>query len=118
MNDQIHMRRAIDLAAAVRRTTSPNPWVGSVVEPGGFGGATSAPGGPHAEVEALRAAGAAAGGATLYATLEPCAHHGRTPPCVDAIVDAGIGRVVVGIEDPNERVRGGGIRALWDADVG
>ena len=115
--DERHMRRAIELAATVRRTTSPNPWVGSVVEPGGFEGATAPPGGPHAEVEALRAAGGAARGATLYATLEPCAHHGRTPPCVDGIVDAGISRVVVGIEDPDERVRGAGVRALRAAGV-
>jgi diaminohydroxyphosphoribosylaminopyrimidine deaminase/5-amino-6-(5-phosphoribosylamino)uracil reductase len=115
--DERHMRRAMELAAGVRRTTSPNPWVGSVVEPGGFEGATAPPGGPHAEVEALRAAGDAARGATLYATLEPCAHHGRTPPCVDAIVDAGISRVVVGIEDPDERVRGAGVRALRAAGV-
>jgi diaminohydroxyphosphoribosylaminopyrimidine deaminase/5-amino-6-(5-phosphoribosylamino)uracil reductase len=66
---------------------------------------------------ALRAAGHAARGATLYATLEPCAHHGRTPPCVDAIVDAGVARVVVGIEDPDERVRGAGVRALRAAGV-
>jgi diaminohydroxyphosphoribosylaminopyrimidine deaminase/5-amino-6-(5-phosphoribosylamino)uracil reductase len=111
------MRRAMELAATVRRTTSPNPWVGSVVQPGDFEGATAPPGGPHAEVAALQAAGAAARGATLYATLEPCAHHGRTPPCVDAIVDAGISRVVVGIEDPDERVRGAGIRALRAAGV-
>jgi diaminohydroxyphosphoribosylaminopyrimidine deaminase/5-amino-6-(5-phosphoribosylamino)uracil reductase len=117
LSDEQHMRRAIELAAGVRRTTSPNPWVGSVVEPGGFEGATAPPGGPHAEVEALRAAGDAARGATLYVTLEPCAHHGRTPPCVDAIVDAGVSRVVVGIEDPDERVRGAGIRALRAAGV-
>ena len=115
--DEECMRRAMELAATVRRTTSPNPWVGSVVQPGGFEGATAPPGGPHAEVAALQAAGAAARGATLYATLEPCAHHGRTPPCVDAIVDAGISRVVVGIEDPDERVRGAGIRALRAAGV-
>jgi diaminohydroxyphosphoribosylaminopyrimidine deaminase/5-amino-6-(5-phosphoribosylamino)uracil reductase len=117
MSDSTHMRRALALAAAVRGTTSPNPWVGSVVEPGGFEGATSAPGGPHAEVHALRAAGSAARGATLYATLEPCAHTGRTPPCVDAIVDAGIARVVVGIEDPDARVSGAGVRALRAAGV-
>ncbi len=111
------MRRAVEVAATVRRTTSPNPWVGSVVQPGGFEGATAPPGGPHAEVEALRAAGDAARGATLYVTLEPCAHHGRTPPCVDAIVDAGLARVVVAIEDPDERVRGAGIRALRAAGV-
>lgn len=117
VDDVRHMRRAISLAAGVRRTTSPNPWVGSVIEPGGFVGATSPPGGPHAEIEALRAAGDAARGATLYSTLEPCAHHGRTPPCVDAILDAGVSRVVVGIEDPDDRVRGSGTRALRAAGV-
>lgn len=116
-SDELHMRRAIGLAATVRRTTSPNPWVGAVIEPGGFEGATSPPGGPHAEVAALRAAGAAARGATLYSTLEPCAHHGRTPPCVEAIVDAGVARVVIGIEDPDDRVRGAGVRALRAAGV-
>lgn len=115
--DEDAMRRAIELAATVRTTTSPNPWVGSVIQPGGFEGATAPPGGPHAEVAALRAAGDAARGATLYATLEPCAHTGRTAQCVDAIVDAGISRVVVGIEDPDERVRGAGIRALRAAGV-
>jgi diaminohydroxyphosphoribosylaminopyrimidine deaminase/5-amino-6-(5-phosphoribosylamino)uracil reductase len=117
MSDERAMRRAIELAASVRRTTSPNPWVGSVVQPGGFEGATSPPGGPHAEAHALRAAGAAARGATLYATLEPCAHTGRTKPCVDQIIDAGIRRVVVGIEDSDARVRGAGIRALRAAGV-
>jgi diaminohydroxyphosphoribosylaminopyrimidine deaminase/5-amino-6-(5-phosphoribosylamino)uracil reductase len=115
--DEAAMRRAIELAATARRRTSPNPWVGSVVEPGGFEGATEPPGGPHAEVVALREAGDAARGATLYATLEPCAHTGRTPPCVDRIVDAGIARVVVGIEDPDAQVRGAGIRSLRAAGV-
>ena len=111
------MLRAVELAAGVRGTTSPNPWVGSVIQPGGYEGATSPPGGPHAEVVALRAAAEAARGATLYTTLEPCVHDGRTPPCVDAIVDAGIRRVVVGVEDPDRRVRGSGIRALRAAGV-
>jgi diaminohydroxyphosphoribosylaminopyrimidine deaminase / 5-amino-6-(5-phosphoribosylamino)uracil reductase len=117
MGDEQHMRRALELAAAVRGRTSPNPWVGSVIQPGGYEGATSAPGGPHAEAHALQAAGDAARGATLYATLEPCAHTGRTKPCVDQIIDAGIRRVVVAIEDPDERVRGAGIRALRAAGV-
>jgi diaminohydroxyphosphoribosylaminopyrimidine deaminase/5-amino-6-(5-phosphoribosylamino)uracil reductase len=115
--DERPMRRAIQLAAAVRGTTSPNPWVGAVVEPGGWEGATQPPGGPHAEVAALGAAGDAARGATLYATLEPCSFHGRTPPCVDAILAAGVSRVVVGMEDPDPRVRGSGIRALRAAGV-
>lgn len=116
-DDAEHMRRAIVLAGTVRGTTSPNPWVGAVIEPGGFEGATLPPGGPHAEIVALRAAGDAARGAVLYTTLEPCSHTGRTAPCVDAIVNAGIARVVVGIEDPDPQVRGGGIRALRAAGV-
>ncbi len=115
--DDDAMHRAMAAAAQVRSITSPNPWVGSVIEPGGFVGATRPPGGPHAEVLALQAAGDAARGATLYATLEPCAHTGRTAPCVDQIIDAGIARVVVGVEDPDDRVRGAGIRALRAAGV-
>ena len=115
--DERLMRRAMELAAAVRTATSPNPWVGSVVAPGGFEGATSPPGGPHAEVVALEAAGDAARGATMYATLEPCAHTGRTAPCVERIIDAGVARVVVGIEDPDKRVQGAGVRALRAAGV-
>lgn len=111
------MARARSCAASVRHMTSPNPWVGCVIEPGGFEGATNPPGGSHAEVVALGAAGGAARGATLYATLEPCAHTGRTPPCVDAIVEAGISRVVIGVEDPDERVQGAGIRALRAAGL-
>ena len=116
-HDDVLMRHAVAVAAGVRTTTSPNPWVGAVVEPGGFEGATQPPGGPHAEVVALRAAGPAARGATMYVTLEPCVHTGRTPPCVDAIVDAGIARVVVGVEDPDPRVSGAGVRALRAAGV-
>jgi diaminohydroxyphosphoribosylaminopyrimidine deaminase/5-amino-6-(5-phosphoribosylamino)uracil reductase len=115
--DESAMRRAMELAATVRTATSPNPWVGAVIEPGGFEGATSPPGGPHAEAHALRAAGDAARGSTLYVTLEPCSHTGRTPPCVDEIVDAGIARAVVAVEDPDERVRGTGIRALRAAGI-
>src|SRR5438270_9079331 len=99
MDDQAAMRRAIALAASVRATATPNAWVGAVIEPGGFEGATQPPGGPHAEVLALRAAADRAKGATLYTTLEPCAHHGRTPPCAAAIAASGVSRVVVGIED-------------------
>src|SRR5436305_799178 len=111
------MQRALDLAASVRASTSPNPWVGAVIDPGGFEGATKRPGGPHAEIVALEAAGASARGATMVVTLEPCAHHGRTPPCVDAIVDAGIARVIVGIEDPDPNVSGNGIARLRAAGV-
>jgi diaminohydroxyphosphoribosylaminopyrimidine deaminase/5-amino-6-(5-phosphoribosylamino)uracil reductase len=111
------MRRALDVASSVRATTSPNPWVGAVIEPGGYEGATQPPGGPHAELVALREAGEAARGATMVVTLEPCAHHGRTPPCVDAIIEAGIARVVVGIEDPDPNVKGKGIARLRAAGI-
>jgi diaminohydroxyphosphoribosylaminopyrimidine deaminase/5-amino-6-(5-phosphoribosylamino)uracil reductase len=111
------MGRALVLAASVRTTTAPNPWVGCVMVPGPFEGATCPPGGPHAERVALAAAGPQAEGATLVTTLEPCAHQGRTSPCVDAIVTAGVRRVVVGVEDPDPQVRGAGVRALREAGV-
>src|SRR5271157_6535 len=126
MGDVELMRRAMALAAAVRSTTAPNPWVGCVIvsaEPAvacvapTYEGATAPPGGPHAEVAALADAGEAARGATLYVTLEPCAHHGRTPPCTDAIIEAGVARVVVGVEDPDPLVAGGGIAALREAGI-
>ena len=120
MTNEALMQRALELAAAVRGRTSPNPWVGCVVvTPDGrtFEGATEPPGGPHAEVVALAAAGEAARGATLVCTLEPCSHHGRTPPCTDAIVEAGVARVVVAIEDPDPKVAGRGLAALRDARV-
>ena len=88
-----------------------------MIEPGGYEGATQPPGGPHAEVVALQAAGEAARGATMIVTLEPCAHHGRTPPCIDAIIDAGIARVVVGIEDPDPNVSGKGVARLREAGI-
>jgi diaminohydroxyphosphoribosylaminopyrimidine deaminase/5-amino-6-(5-phosphoribosylamino)uracil reductase len=120
VDDREAMRRAMALAAVVRGTTSPNPWVGCVVE-GSDGsvhpGATAPPGGPHAEVVALASAGAAAAGGTLWVTLEPCAHHGRTAPCTDAVLAAGLRRVVVGVEDPDPQVAGRGIAALRDAGV-
>src|SRR5215470_7353496 len=103
-----------------RMRTAPNPWVGCAIARDGevVGvGATQPPGGPHAEVEALRAAGGRARGATAYVTLEPCSHHGRTPPCVDALVDAGIVRVVLAVEDPDPQVAGAGIAALRDRGV-
>lgn len=108
------MRRALALAASVRTRTAPNPWVGCVVSAGGrwYEGATEPPGGPHAEVVALAAAGDEAAGGTLYTTLEPCAHHGLTPPCTDAIVSSGVSRVVVGVVDPDPRVSGRGVEAL------
>jgi diaminohydroxyphosphoribosylaminopyrimidine deaminase/5-amino-6-(5-phosphoribosylamino)uracil reductase len=110
------LRRAVELGESVRGTTSPNPWVGCVVE-GGFEGATQPPGGAHAEIVALRAAGARARGATMWVTLEPCAHQGRTPPCTDAIIDAGIARVVVGMTDPDANVSGRGVAQLRAAGI-
>lgn len=127
LSDLGAMRRAMTAAAAVRRITSPNPWVGAVVVAADRGvtdgwvaefvGATQPPGGSHAEVIALAAAGDRALDATLYVTLEPCAHQGRTAPCVDAIVAAGIRRVVVGVEDPDPRVSGKGLAGLRAAGV-
>ena len=118
--DRECMTRAIAAAARVRCITSPNPWVGAVVRtPGGrmFEGATREPGRAHAEIEALLAAGDAARGATLHVTLEPCNHTGRTGPCTQAIIDAGVQRVVVGIEDPDPLVAGSGVERLRDAGI-
>ena len=120
MSDEARMRRAIELGNSVRRTTSPNPWVGCVVEGldgRRYEGVTSPPGGPHAEAVALAAAGDRARGATLYVTLEPCCHQGRTPPCVEAIAAAGVRRVVVALEDPDARMRGRGVRTLREAGI-
>lgn len=115
------MADAIDLGASVRQTTPPNPWVGAIVISADgrsrFEGATEPPGGRHAEVVALEEAGAAARGATLVVTLEPCSHHGRTGPCVEAIIAAGVARVIVGIEDPDHRVAGTGLARLRHAGI-
>ena len=114
-----YMDRAIELAAVHR--PHPNPRVGAiVVDPTGQivgEGAHVGPGEPHAEVIALREAGEAARGATMYVTLEPCSHHGRTPPCADALIDAGIEAVVVAVRDPDEKVRGRGIERLRNAGI-
>src|SRR5713226_4820980 len=113
------MARALELARAIRGHVSPNPPVGAVVVRDGrvvAGGSTQPPGGPHAEVVALAAAGAGAKDATLYVTLEPCSHHGRTPPCTDAVIAAGVARVVVGALDPNP-VAAGGIEKLRAAGI-
>lgn len=110
------MRKALQLAERGRGTTSPNPMVGALVVDGDGvivgRGAHEFPGGPHAEVHALTGAGAAARGATLYCTLEPCSHQGRTGPCAPLVADAGIRRVVVATEDPNPRVAGRGLALL------
>lgn len=107
-----HLQRALELAERGRGTTHPNPVVGAVLvrdgEVVGEGWHERA-GGSHAEVVALEQAGERAGGATLYVTMEPCSHHGRTPPCADAVVGAGVARVVVGCLDPNPEVDGVGV---------
>jgi diaminohydroxyphosphoribosylaminopyrimidine deaminase/5-amino-6-(5-phosphoribosylamino)uracil reductase len=108
------------LAVARRGAPAPNPRVGTLVVTGErliAAGWHERAGGPHAEVVALRAAGEKARGATLYVTLEPCTHYGRTPPCVDAILAAGVARVVYGCRDPNPHVRGGGARRLQEAGL-
>jgi diaminohydroxyphosphoribosylaminopyrimidine deaminase/5-amino-6-(5-phosphoribosylamino)uracil reductase len=119
------MRRALALGAGVRRRTPPNPWVGCVLTRDGLivgEGASEPPGGAHAEIVALAAAGDRARGATAHVTLEPCSHHGRTGPCADALLGAGVARVVVAIEDPDADVRGAGIERLRaggvDVEVG
>ena len=115
-----HMRQALRLAVKGRGWTSPNPVVGAVVVRAGRvvgSGWHRRAGTDHAEVVALARAGARARGGTLYCTLEPCAHHGRTPPCVDAIIEAGIRRCVVAVRDPHRIVDGRGLRRLREAGV-
>jgi diaminohydroxyphosphoribosylaminopyrimidine deaminase/5-amino-6-(5-phosphoribosylamino)uracil reductase len=104
------LQRALELAGRGRGTTHPNPVVGAVVERDGAivgEGWHERKGGPHAEVVALEAAGEAARGATLYVTMEPCAHHGTTPPCTEAVLAAGVAKVVAGSLDPNPEAAGG-----------
>src|SRR3954453_1267191 len=114
------MARARELGESVLGTTSPNPAVGAVVLDAGGEvvgeGATSPPGGPHAEVHALRQAGERARGGTAVVTLEPCAHTGRTGPCAEALIDAGVRRVVVAVPEPTELAVGGANR-LREAGV-
>ena len=114
-----HLGRALELAERGRRAAYPNPVVGAVLVRDGSvvgEGITEPVGGRHAEVVALEAATGEANGATLYVTMEPCVHHGRTPPCVDAVLAAGVSRVVVGSRDPNPEA-GGGIERLRAAGV-
>jgi diaminohydroxyphosphoribosylaminopyrimidine deaminase/5-amino-6-(5-phosphoribosylamino)uracil reductase len=118
--DRTYMRRALRLAARAAGRTSPNPLVGAVIVRDGElvgEGYHHAAGETHAEVNALRKAGAAARGATLYTNLEPCAHQGRTAPCIDAVREAGIARVVVAMRDPDPRTDGKGIRGLRAAGI-
>ncbi len=118
--DEAFMRRALELAARARGKTSPNPLVGAVVVKDGAvvgEGYHRKAGEPHAEVHALEQAGSRARGATLYVNLEPCCHFGRTPPCTEAIIRAGIARVVAATLDPNPLVSGKGVARLREAGI-
>ena len=116
-----YMKRALELAAKGKGTTSPNPMVGAVLVDENCKivgeGYHKKAGEPHAEINALRNAGVLAKGTTLYVTLEPCSHYGKTPPCADAIVKAGIKRVVISCGDPNDLVNGKGIKILKSAGI-
>jgi diaminohydroxyphosphoribosylaminopyrimidine deaminase/5-amino-6-(5-phosphoribosylamino)uracil reductase len=115
------MTRALELAGTADHRTSPNPMVGAVVLDGAGElageGYHERAGAPHAEVNALAAAGARAAGGTVYVTLEPCSHHGRTPPCVDALIAARVRKVIVAMEDPDARNRGRGVERLRQAGI-
>lgn len=120
MTHQQYMQMALDLAARGLYSTAPNPQVGCVIVADGQvvgQGWHERPGEPHAEVYALREAGALARGATAYVTLEPCSHFGRTPPCADALIDAAIGHVVIAQLDPNPLVAGRGVEKLKAAGI-
>jgi diaminohydroxyphosphoribosylaminopyrimidine deaminase/5-amino-6-(5-phosphoribosylamino)uracil reductase len=120
MDDLLHMRAALALARRGLGNAWPNPAVGCVLVKDGrvIGRGWTQPGGrPHAETEALRRAGDAARGATAYVTLEPCSHHGRTPPCCEALAEAGIARVVMAMRDPDPRVNGRGLAMLRGAGI-
>lgn len=119
-NDRDFMNVALRLARRAMGDTAENPPVGCVVVRDGQivgRGRTASGGRPHAETEALAMAGPAARGATAYVTLEPCAHHGKTPPCAEALIAAGVARVVVAIEDPDPRVDSGGLKQLREAGI-
>lgn len=120
MQDEMYMARALKLAARGRFTTHPNPNVGCVIVKDGEivgEGFHYRAGEPHAEVHALRMAGEKAQGATAYVTLEPCSHHGRTPPCCEALIAAGVSRVVAAMQDPNLQVAGRGLYRLQQEGV-
>ena len=115
-----YMRRALSLARLAVGYTNPNPAVGAVIVKDGFvagRGCTQPAGSSHAEVVALRQAGEKAKGATMYVTMEPCCHYGRTPPCTQAIINAGISEIYVSLLDPNPLVSGRGMRELNEAGI-
>ncbi|MBD3345734.1 MAG: bifunctional diaminohydroxyphosphoribosylaminopyrimidine deaminase/5-amino-6-(5-phosphoribosylamino)uracil reductase RibD [Chitinivibrionales bacterium] len=118
--DKFFMRTALECADRVKGYTFPNPAVGAVLVKKNKivgKGATAPWGGDHAEVQAIKAAGSNAGKSTLYLTLEPCCHFGKTPPCTDAVIGAGIAKVYIGIQDPNPLVNGKGIKKLRGAEI-
>lgn len=120
MQDEYYMARALKLAQRGRFTTHPNPNVGCVIVKDGETvgeGYHQRAGEPHAEVHALRMVSEKAKGATAYVTLEPCSHHGRTPPCCDALIAAGVARVVAAMQDPNPQVAGRGLYRLQQAGI-
>ena len=119
-NDQYYMQLALDLAASAKGKTNPNPAVGAVIVKDGVVAGTGIhrkAGEPHAEVHAFRMAGDYAKGATLYVTLEPCSHFGKTPPCANLVRESGVKRVVVAMKDPNPEVAGRGINLLKEAGI-
>ncbi len=120
LQDTYYMERALTISNFARGRTSPNPLVGCVIVQDGLivgEGYHTKAGTPHAEVHALRSAGLKAEGADVYVTLEPCSHHGRTPPCTEALIQAKVKRVIVALEDPNPLVSGQGIKKLKDAGI-
>lgn len=120
MDDQDWMKQVLRLAEKGRGRTSPNPMVGAVLLKDGKvvgKGFHAKAGGPHAEVLALRQAGERAKGATLYINLEPCTHYGKTPPCAPQVIEAKVGRAVIGMKDPNPLIRGKGLESLRKAGI-
>ena len=118
--DEVYMRKALALAETARGRTNPNPMVGALIVKDGVivgEGWHHKAGTPHAEVHALRMAGEQAKGADIYVTLEPCSHYGKTPPCADAVVKAGLKRAVIAMQDPNPLVAGHGIEKLRSAGI-
>lgn len=118
--DKIYMQRALDLSLLAAGRTSPNPLVGCVIVKDGEivgEGYHLQAGTPHAEIHALKAAGQKAQGADVYVTLEPCSHYGRTPPCTDALIKAGVKRVCIALTDPNPLVNGQGLKRLQEAGI-
>lgn len=118
--DEYYMQMALDLAASAKGKTNPNPLVGAIIVKDGLIAGTGLhrkAGEPHAEVHAFRMAGDYAKGATLYVTLEPCSHYGKTPPCANLVKESGVSRVVVAMQDPNPKVAGKGIQLIRAAGI-